>query len=170
MDNKRRCPFNELNKYLKELSRLLYVYASKFYGRYENYHYKKKINYYEYLSIKMLDFCDDIKDLKCECNNDKNLIIMNGYLSELRMFVLNINDTFSKKLKRYRYVSKINKKEEKNRRLYFSIVSIIVDIINKINTCRGKIMSKSGLYKNVFTKLHVGNYINEIVSPLQKRK
>ena len=71
MDNKRRCPFNELNKSLKELSRLLYIYASKFYNRYENYHYKKKINYYEYLSIKMLDFCDDIKDLKCECNNDK---------------------------------------------------------------------------------------------------
>ena len=55
MDNKRRCPFNELNKYLKELSRLLYVYVSKFYNRYENNYYKKKINYYEYLSIKMLE-------------------------------------------------------------------------------------------------------------------
>jgi len=159
MEYKRKCPFDELIISLKELYRYIVIYTSKYYNRYNNIFFRKKINKLEYLSNDILEKCDEIQGLKRYCQCNTNFIFINKYLVYFREWILDINDIFLRKVKNIKYM--IGKKYEKKRKFYMRIISLIVEIINKTNICRNKVIKKNFILKNVINNLNVKNYIYE---------
>lgn len=159
MEYKRKCPFDELIISLKELNRYIVIYTSKYYDRYNNIFFRKKINKLENLSNDILEKCDDILGLKRDCQCNTNFIFINKYLVYFREWMLDINDIFSRKFKNIKFM--IGKKYECKRELYMNIITLIIEIINKTNICRNKVIKKNFILKNVLNNLNVKNYIYE---------
>lgn len=157
MEYKRKCPFDELIISLKVLNRYIVIYTSKYYNRYNNIFFRKKINKFENLSNDILENCNDILGLKIDCQCNANFIFINKYLIYFREWILDINDIFSKKVKNIKFM--IGEKYEKKKEFYMNIISLIVEIIDKTNICRNKVIKKKLIVRNILNNLNIKNYI-----------
>ncbi len=53
----------------------------------------------------------------------------------------------------------IGEKYEKKKKFYMNIISLIVEIIDKTNICRNKVIKKKLIVRNILNNLNIKNYI-----------